>query len=203
MAGKKKRDAGASSIIDPRIVKALSHPTRVQILATLSHRSISPAEFSREYGQPLSDVAYHFRKLEKLECAEVVRTVPVRGSTQHFYAGTRRPLLDDRAWKQLPKSIQPGISSAAIQDLFGRFAEAVRTGTFDARDDRHLSWTPLCVDEEGWEEMVALLWSTLEEGNEIGVRAAQRMAQNGNKGFNITFSLAGFESPAEADENES
>lgn len=132
-----------------------------------------------------------------------MRTVPVRGSIQHFYAGTRRPLLDERAWKQLPKSIQPGISGAAIQDLFGRFAEAVRSGTFDARDDRHLSWTPLCVDEEGWGEMVALLWSTLEEGNEIGARAAQRMAENGHKGFSITFSLAGFESPSEANENRS
>lgn len=199
MPAKKSRDAEASAIIDPRIVKALAHPTRVQILAVLSHRTISPAEFSREYGQSLSDVAYHFRKLEKLECAEIVRTVPVRGSTQHFYAGTRRPLLDDRAWRQLPKSIQPGISGAAIQDLFSRFAEAVRAGTFDARDDRHLTWTPLAVDQQGWEEMVQLLWNTMKEGDEIAVRSAERIAANGEESFNVTFSLACFESPA--DEN--
>ena len=189
--------AEAPQIVDPRIAKALSHPLRVQILAALSHRSISPVEFSREFDQPLSDVAYHFRKLEKLECAEIVRTAPVRGSTQHFYRGTTRPLLGDEASRRLPESIRGGISGMIFQTLIERFAQAVEAGTFDARPDRHFTWTPSTLDGEGWDEMVSLFEQTLIEGNEIGVRAAERMAASGEGGFNVTFSLACFESPPE------
>lgn len=183
--------------MDPRIAKALSHPLRVQILATLSHRSISPVEFSRESGQSLSDVAYHFRKLEKLECAEVVRTAPVRGSTQHFYRATTRPLLGDEEARQLPESIRAGMSGMVFQTLFERFSEAVQGATFDNRPDRHFTWTPTSLDEVGWAEMTELFMATLEEGNEIGARAAERMAASGKDGFNATFSLACFESPPE------
>lgn len=185
----------AAHLMDPRIGLALAHPIRVQILATLSHRSISPVEFSRESGHSLSDVAYHFRKLEKLECAEVVRTSPVRGSTQHFYRGTTRPLLGDEAARQLPESIRAGMSGMVFQTLFERFSEAVQAATFDSRPDRHFTWTPTILDEQGWTELTELLMSTLEAGNEIGERAAQRIAEDGEPGFNATFSLTCFESP--------
>jgi len=184
-------------IVDTRIAKALAHPLRVRILATLSHRSISPVEFSREARVPLSDAAYHFRKLEEFECAEVTREVPVRGSTQHFYRGTTRPLLGDDAWKYLPVSIRGGISGMIWQTLLERAAEAMEAETFDARDDRHFTWTPFTVDEQGWSELTGLLAKTLEEATEIGVRAAERMAASGEEGINTTFALAGFESPKE------
>lgn len=192
-----KEQEKASHLVDPRIGVALSHPIRVQILATLSHRSISPVEFSRDTGHSLSDVAYHFRKLEKLEFAEIVRTTPVRGSTQHFYRGTTRPLLGDEAARQLPESIRAGLSGMIFQTLFERFSEAVQAATFDSRPDRHFTWTPTTLDEQGWAEMTELFKGTLEAGNEIGARAAQRIAEDGEPGFNVTFSLSCFESPAE------
>lgn len=190
-----EKGVAAPEIVDPRIAKALAHPLRVRILATLSHRSISPVEFSREAGVPLSDAAYHFRKLEEFECAEVTREVPVRGSTQHFYRGTTRPLLGDDAWKYLPVSIRGGISGMIWQTLLERAAEAMEAGTFDIRDDRHFTWTPFTVDEEGWSELTALQAETLEKATEIGVRSAERMAASDDEGVNTTFALACFESP--------
>jgi len=187
-----------SQLMDPRIGLALAHPIRVQILAALSHRSISPVEFSRESGHSLSDVAYHFRKLEKLECAEVVKTSPVRGSTQHFYRGTTRPLLGDEAARQLPESVRAGMSGMVFQTLFERFSEAVEAATFDSRADRHFTWTPTVLDEQGWTELTELLMATLEAGGEIGARAAQRLAEDEEGGFNVTFSLTCFESPPDA-----
>ncbi|MEX2106606.1 MAG: winged helix-turn-helix domain-containing protein [Solirubrobacterales bacterium] len=176
-------------------MKALAHPLRVQILAVLSRRSISPAEFSRESGEPLSDVSYHFRKLEDLECAEVVKTIPVRGSTQHFYRATKRPLLTEGDWKKLPLAIRGGITATILQTFVEHAAEAIVAGTYDARDDSHLSWTPMVVDEEGWRELAELLKTSLESAAEIEVRAARRMAKSESKGFSATFALASFESP--------
>lgn len=192
---REKKGVAVPEIVDPRIAKALAHPLRVRILATLSHRSISPVEFSREARVPLSDAAYHFRKLEEFECAEVTREVPVRGSTQHFYRGTTRPLLGDDAWKYLPVSIRGGISGMIWQTLLERVVEAMEAGTFDVRDDRHFTWTPYTVDEEGWSELTALQAETLERATEIGVRSAERMARSQEAGVNTTFALACFESP--------
>jgi len=190
-----KQGLRSSKLVDPRIAKALAHPLRVRILATLSHRSISPVEFSRETRVPLSDVAYHFRKLEEFECAEITREVPVRGSTQHFYRGTTRPLLGDDAWKYLPASIRGGISGMLWQTLIERAAEAMEAGTFDSRDDRHFTWTPYTVDEEGWSELTKLQAETLDEATAIEVRSAERMARSREAGVNTTFALACFESP--------
>lgn len=192
---KEERKDSASEIVDRRLAKALAHPMRVQILAVLSRRSISPVEFSRESGESLSDVSYHFRRLEELECAEVIRTVPVRGSTQHFYRGTKRPLLSEGDWKQLPLAIRGGVTGAVLQTFVDRASEAIAAGTYDARDDSHLSWTPMVVDEEGWTELAEILKSALEAAGEIEVKAAQRLAQGDSPGINATFALASFESP--------
>lgn len=186
---------GSAEIVDQRLAKALAHPMRVEILAMLSHRSISPVEFSRETGESLSDASYHFRKLEELECAEIVRTVPVRGSTQHFYRGTKRPLLVEGDWKQLPPAIRSGVTGTVLQTFVDRAAEAITTGTFDSRDDSHLSWTPVALDEEGWSELAQLLESTLASATEVEVKAAQRLAKGGGEPINATFALASFESP--------
>jgi DNA-binding transcriptional ArsR family regulator len=193
-----KKSLRPPKLVDPRIAKALAHPLRVRILATLSHRSISPVEFSRETRVPLSDAAYHFRKLEEFECAEITREVPVRGSTQHFYRGTTRPLLGDDAWKYLPASIRGGISGMIWQTLIERAAEAMEAGTFDSRDDRHFTWTPYTVDEEGWSELTALQAETLDAATTIEVRSAERMAASRENGINTTFALACFESPGES-----
>lgn len=186
---------GSAEIVDQRLAKALAHPMRVEILAMLSHRSISPVEFSRETGESLSDASYHFRKLEELECAEIVRTVPVRGSTQHFYRGTKRPLLVEGDWKQLPPAIRGGVTGTVLQTFVDRASEAITTGTFDSRDDSHLSWTPVALDEEGWSELAQLLESTLASATEVEVKAAQRLAKGGGEPINATFALASFESP--------
>jgi DNA-binding transcriptional ArsR family regulator len=189
------RKNSSVEIVDRRLAKALAHPMRIQILAILSHRSISPVEFSRETGESLSDASYHFRKLEELECAEIVRTVPVRGSTQHFYRGTKRPLLVEGDWKQLPPAIRGGVTGTVLRTFVDRASHAIEAGTFDARDDSHFSWTPVTLDEEGWLELGELLEATLEKATEVEVRAAQRLAKDGAEPINATFALASFESP--------
>jgi len=71
-----------------QLLRALNHEVRLQILGILGQRELSPAELARERGEPVSNVAYHFRMLEELGCAKVVRTRQVRGSVEHFYRGS-------------------------------------------------------------------------------------------------------------------
>lgn len=71
------------------VLTALQHPLRRRILRHLSrpeHSPLSPREVSEELGHPLSNVSYHIRVLRNCRAVTLVRTKPVRGSVQHFYA---------------------------------------------------------------------------------------------------------------------
>ena len=50
-------------------------------------------------------------------------------------------------------------------------------GAFDAREDRHISWTPGVVDEQGWSESVDLVNETLEQVIEIHAGSAKRLGK--------------------------
>lgn len=177
------------------LVKALSHPTRVRILGVLSHRDISPSDFALESGDLVTNVSYHFRVLVKLGFAEVIETRPVRGSMEHIYCGTRRAQFGDDDWRELPKPLQRVITGTVIHDLVGRMTEAVEAGTFDSRADRHFTWTPVVVDEEGWTELMSILDSAFTEISAVEQRAAERLAGRRKGRIPATVALAGFESP--------
>jgi DNA-binding transcriptional ArsR family regulator len=188
---------GKESEAHLRLLKALAHPVRMHLLGVLSHRDISPAEFARERGEPVSNVSYHFRALEKLNCIEVVRTRPVRGSTEHFYRRTETVVFDDDSWPRLPGEARQIVASSILRDLVGRMTKAIQAGTFTAREDVHITWKPVHLDERGWSEVTAILASAFEAIGEAEVRAVQRMAESGEEGLVATVALAGFESPRE------
>lgn len=197
MAKRKSKVKKGAEILDPRLAKALANTQRVEILAVLSHRRISPVGYVREYGGKLPSVAYHFKVLEAYECVELAETVKRRGALEHIYRCTKKPLLGDGEWKLLPMSVRGGISGAILQTLVDRSRRAIEEGTFDAREDRHFTWTPLQVDERGWGEITRLLASTLAKLEKIETKSNDRLAKSGAEPIPTTVALAGFESPAE------
>ena len=65
---------------------ALGHPLRRRILREMEGGPpTSPRELSDRLDDTLSNISYHFRVLAAAGVLELVRTKPVRGSTQHFY----------------------------------------------------------------------------------------------------------------------
>ena len=193
------RSKKAPEIINQQLAKALAHPTRIQILVELNQRVMSPIQFSEEFGGGLSKVSYHFRELEKFGCLELVDEKPRRGAVEHFYKGTRRVLFDDANWKSLPDSVKGSVTGTTFQTFLDRVVQAMSAGTFDAREDRHLSWTALVLDERGWDEMVELLEGTLAGALDLQVGAGVRMAESGEEPIAATIALSGFESPKVAD----
>lgn len=194
---KAKKPSKGAEILDPRVSKALANSVRVEILAVLSHRRISPVVYAREYGGKLPSIAYHFKVLETCECVELAETVKRRGALEHIYRCTKRPLLGDGEWKLLPLSVRGGISGAILQTLIERSRRAIEEGTFDAREDRHFTWTPLQLDEKGWKETTSLLASTLAKLEKIEAKSNTRLAKSGGDPIPTTVALAGFESPSE------
>ena len=148
----KKKDG-----VEQIVAKAFAHPLRVQILIILNERVASPNLLAQELDQSLNLVAYHVRVLEKYDCIELVDTKQRRGATEHFYRATRRQFLSDAEWARMPQVLRPGLSGAMLKAAFNDIEEAVREGTMDEIEDRHLSRTPMVVDKQGWGETASLL----------------------------------------------
>lgn len=190
---KKKTKGKAKTGVDQRLVKALAHPLRVEILIILNERMASPNELSKELEEGLSQVSYHVKVLKDYDCIEMVKTEPRRGAVEHYYRATARAFLSDQDWQHLPDSIKPGMSADLFRMILDDVAGSIVGGAFDARDDRHMSWTPGVVDEKGWGETVKLIANTLDRVVEIQSKSATRLAKSGKQGFPATVALLHFE----------
>jgi DNA-binding transcriptional ArsR family regulator len=182
---------------EQRLFKALAHPLRFQALMILNERVASPNELSKELDEGLSQVSYHVKVLLESNCIELVKTEPRRGAVEHYYRATSRAFLDDAEWAKLPPSIKPGFSASLLQTIFDDAIAALKAGTFDARDEHHLSWTPVKVDEEGWRELGGLLTETMDRVVEIQAESARRMGKSeGEESIHATVAMMSFEAPA-------
>jgi DNA-binding transcriptional ArsR family regulator len=202
VAGKTDWKARLAEEHEPRhhhLLKAMAHPVRMRLLGILSFRHVSPAEFAREQGEPVSKVAHHFRCLEKLGCIEVVHTRPVRGSTEHFYRRSETILVRDEDLLEMPEEVSRLLVSTIVRGFLGRVTRALRSGTFTARTDAHVTWKDVKLDEQGWKEVTEILGSAYEAVDETEARALERMRESGEEGLVATVGLAGFESPPDGD----
>jgi len=187
---------GKTGGVDQKLVKALAHPLRVEILTILNERMASPNELSKELEEGLSQVSYHVKVLKDFDCIEMVKTEPRRGAVEHYYRATARAFLTDSDWKALPDSVKPGVSASTIRMVIDDVFGALKGGTFDAREDRHVSWTPGVVDEQGWEELVELINETLAKIIKIHTASAKRLAKSGEEGIPVNAVLMNYETPA-------
>ena len=183
-------------LVDPRLAKALSHPMRTRILAILNERVASPNEISEVIDERLPNVSYHVRALQDLGCIELVSTAQRRGAIEHYYRAVVRPFFTDRDWKKLPQSGRQAVSDVALQMIWADVSDAIKSGTFEARPDRHLTRSVLDVDEAGWKELHDLLDRTLRETEEIQARSADRIKKSGDDAVSTRVVMMHFESPA-------
>ncbi len=166
----------AKRLTAPELTRALSHPTRNLALAILNHRVASPKDIAKELDCSIRHVTYHLGVLEELGCVELVKTEPVMGGrvVRHLYRATQRSWFDRDSWEQVDEADRPAIDSLIVDEMSSDISEAMLAGTFGDPPDNHLSRTPMSVDDEGWEEVVDLLASTLDELQEIQGRVSNR-----------------------------
>jgi DNA-binding transcriptional ArsR family regulator len=170
----KAREDGAS--VDPRLMKALSHPLRQRILQALNQRVASPAELSHELGESLGNVSYHVKILNELEAIELVRTAPVRGALEHFYRPLVRSYFDDAHWAQLPESIRRELFNQTIQQIWDHLADAAEEDKLNG-DKESMAWLDLELDEQGMDDLNAALGEALDRAMEIQSEASVRLAE--------------------------
>jgi predicted ArsR family transcriptional regulator len=179
--------------VENRLVRALGHPLRARALGIFNERTCSPKEIANELDVPVNKLSYHVNVLKRCECIELVSTAQRRGATEHYYRGTTRSFFNDKIWDQLSPAAKSGISIAGLKMIVDGAQAAVAAGTFDSRSDRHLSSTPVVVDDQGWTDVAAMLAANLERLIEIQAESAARLAAAKAEGFSATISLLSYE----------
>ena len=179
--------------VDELVVFVVQHPIRVDALQILHEREASASDIARQIGQDLKKVGNHVKALADYGCIELVRTEKKRGAEEHFYRASLRPCIGKEEWAQLSPEARHEISALVFQAIVAEALAAFRAGKFDSRLDRHLSWVPMKLDEEGWRELMNELEESLERIQGIKERADERLCSSGEKGFPAIAAAIGFE----------
>lgn len=197
MARKRRKVAKRKRVSDSSpqevLVKALNHPVRVKALTILTEKIASPKEISAQIEIPLSNVSYHVRVLDELGLVEIVEEESVRGSVAHFYKAVERPLIDNPDWEKLSPKVRSAFSGYVIETLMSDAAASLAAGVFDRRDDRHLSRTPLTLDERGWRRVCEIQAKALNQILKEQATAAERLGKSREKAIQAVAGMTCFE----------
>ncbi len=163
--------------IDQRLVRSLAHPLRIQILELLTDHVASPNGLANQLDAGLSDVAYHTRALDRYGALELVDTAQRRGATEHFYKANPGAFVGGPHWRKVPRAVRGGVSAATLQTFLDKAIAALEAGTLDGRDDTVFRWMPLHLDEEGFQEVVAILEEATKLMLAAHVRSQDRLSE--------------------------
>jgi DNA-binding transcriptional ArsR family regulator len=171
----RQRDAAAPEELDPRLVKAISHPLRHRILVRLNEDVLSPNDLASELGESLGRVSYHVRTLADAGAIELVRTVPRRGAVQHFYRAVVRAWFSDQDWERLPRTTRRTIFGQHLGRIWADAVAAAQADGFD-HPQAHVSFSWVDLDAQGMTDVADLLRETLERALAIQAASVDRLA---------------------------
>ncbi len=188
-----------------RLSKVLADEVCMRIVEESNRREMSAPRFHSEFGgDSIAGIRRRFKKLAEIALLREVETRTGgrrRGASEKFYRATVPAVSDDQGgpWADVPAQLADTEAWRTFEELSAQVREAMRAGTFDARDDGCLAWSLLQLDAQGWMGVLADLDALRvfvlgEQG-----RAEARMKKSGETPVTMTVALAGFESPKESE----
>lgn len=183
--------------VTERMAPLLADPLSMGILDVLNRDAMSIKGFHRQFAGEESEwvVRHRFGRLKKLAWATVVEEVQRRAVHEHIYRATRPAILDREPWDDVPKAILETEIWATFERFSALVDEAVSAGSFDLRDDRHLTWSIVSVDREGWDIIVGEMEDLQALLRDIEASARKRI-DAGARPLTMTVALAAVEAPS-------
>jgi DNA-binding transcriptional ArsR family regulator len=168
-------------VTDPRVVKALAHPLRVRVLSLLDEGELSPSELADQLDAPIGNVSYHVRQLAQLGLIKLTRETPRRGAVEHHYTAVARPLITDKAWREVPEIVRQAMVGASLEEAGRAVNSAAVAGGF-SRDGAHVSRIPSALDAQGWTELSKELEATMKRVRKIAEASQRRLRKANHEG---------------------
>jgi DNA-binding transcriptional ArsR family regulator len=139
----------ADSPLD-RVLHALGHPVRRQILRSLVRRDGSASAISKELDLDLSVVSYHLNQVLARECevVELVEAVERRGALEKIYALKFEALGGGDPFRRLEPD--EGIRPMSVEECFIVAVSAMEEAPFGDPPGSTWQWSLARVDAEAW-----------------------------------------------------
>lgn len=170
----------APILIDKRLLKIISQPTRAQIMNILSEGPSSPSRMHRRIdGVSLNLLCHHIKVLNNAGAIELIDIKEHGGRKEHIYRATRRQFFDLEEWLAMDPDLHDPLSTPILQQISDDIGRAAAEGRINELPDRHLSRAPVEVDKEGWSEMVEALKTALYTVLEAHAKSAERAQKSG------------------------
>jgi hypothetical protein len=182
-----------------RLGVVFANELRLKIVTELYMQEMSPTQFFKAFGGgSASRVHRNFKTLAEYQWLRFLwsESGGRRGGPQHFYRATELAVFDDDTWGLLPYSIRAALSETIFRQFCERVREAMEAGTFDARPDRHFTWTPLLLDHTGQARVITAVDDLFKSLAEEQADAKLRIFNSGETPFLATAGLGAFESPS-------
>lgn len=179
-----------------RLAPIFADDLSMEILEALNQRDMSVMQFHREFASDASEwaVRYRFGRLRELGWITVVEKVRRRAAYEKIYRATKPMVIDNGPWADASEALEETEIWKAFVLLSGLVKEAIVAGTFDVREDRHLSWSIVNLDRQGWDNVVAGL-EALEAFIREEEREAKKRIEAGAKPLTMVVGLGAYESP--------
>jgi len=182
------------------VITGMSNELRTQIIVLLNERAASKPEICKELGASSNRVRHEIKTLLNLDppLIEQVAEKPVRGTVEKFFRATTQARIDESEWPGVPDAIKGCLRGTLLDMIVDDAVAAVKRNTYDSLENAHMSWTPMIVDDEGWQELGAVLARALKEVERIKGDSAERLLAHDAKGTSCTVSILSY---ASANEN--
>jgi DNA-binding transcriptional ArsR family regulator len=194
-SGKGKSRQPSKALPDYKMIKALGHPLRVEILTILAEGVASPKEIAEELNEGIAQVSYHVKVLRDARLIVDDHSVQRRGAVAHFYRAAVPTLIPPDAWDNLPDAVRKGISAHILKEFLDDALASMEEGVFDDSPGE-LSWTPLILDQIGVEEIGQLSRDFLKSLLAVQAKASERLpkkkAKRAAEARSVTVFLASF-----------
>lgn len=173
--------ATAPTLIDPRILKAQSHPIRAEILNILSEGPSSPSRMYRrmEEAGSLQVVCHHVKILREVGLIELVRIEPRGNRKEHIYRATKRQFFTLEEWLAVDAKFRDPLIGTILRQISDDTGRAAAEGRFSEFPDSHLSRSPVELDAVGWAEVVTALEVALKAILEAHAQSKERAQVTG------------------------
>jgi hypothetical protein len=182
--------------VDPQVKRALSQALRVEILERIAANPASPRQIAEVAGEPLPRVAYHASVLHQTGC--VRPTSPeAAASGPYDCVYELATLLPSPPRLQLSDATRGHALASVLQRIVEQGLTALQGGTLGRREDNRASCQSVVLDEQGWQEMQAILEETAGRLAALRAAASRRLAASGEPAITTIIAFTAFEAPAE------
>jgi DNA-binding transcriptional ArsR family regulator len=181
------------------LAQVISNEITVKALVFLVERAGSPKEIAAILDISIPKASHHVKKLVRLRMVELIEEREVGGTIQHIYRAIVRPIVSTEEWAKLGIPERQRYSVWIVRMLLADAAVSFNAGVFDVHSNRHLSRTPMVVDEEGLDEVAEIQNKALNELIKAEATSAGRRVQSGEPGINVIAAMMCFELPGPSD----